>query len=103
MYTLIYFKFAKTNRMLRLEEIMTEKKITAKELASLSHISPVTISNILTGKSSPRVETVQKFAEVLDVDIRELFVPTKEAEWRSIYIKEGESFTPIGEIKKGSV
>lgn len=89
--------------MLILEELMNERKMTAKELAELSNISSVSISNILTGKSSPRVDTLQKFAEALDVDIRELFKPTKIEEEIPIYIKEGGSLKEIGSIKKGSV
>lgn len=89
--------------MLRLEEVMIEKKMTAKELAALSKISPVTISNILTGKSSPKVETVMKFAEVLGVNIRDLFHSTIEVEKVPIYVKEGDELKEIGEIKKGSL
>lgn len=89
--------------MLILEELMNERKMTAKELAELSNISPVSISNILNGKSSPRVDTLQKFADVLNVDLRDLFKSNKIGEPISVYIKEESGFKEIGEIKKGSV
>lgn len=87
--------------MLRIKDILKDKGITQVELAEKMGISQVGLNRMING--NPTVETLIKISEALDVDIRELFVPTKEAEWRSIYIKEGESFTPIGEIKKGSV
>lgn len=90
--------------MLVLEKIMNERKMTAKELAEQSNVSSVSISNILTGKSSPRVDTLQKIAEVLNVNIRDLFESSFiEEEEVPIYIKDGESLKQIGEIKKGSV
>lgn len=89
--------------MLLLEELLNQRKMTAKQLAELSNISSVSISNILTGKSSPRLDTLQKFADVLDVDIRDLFEPTKGGGAVPIYIKEGDALKEVGEIKKGSV
>lgn len=89
--------------MLRLQEIMESKKITAKELAEKSNVSQVAISNILTEKSSPKVETLLKFSKVLGVNIREFFDPIIDGENIPIYIKDGESLKEIGEIKKGSV
>ncbi|MDO5509537.1 MAG: helix-turn-helix transcriptional regulator [Weeksellaceae bacterium] len=64
--------------MLRLQEVMEEKGITARELALRSNISQVAISNIITGKSSPKVETIYKFAEVLMVPIADLFIDQSE-------------------------
>lgn len=89
--------------MLILEKIMNERNMTAKELAELSNVSSVSISNILTGKASPRVDTLLKFAEVLNVDIRDLFQSSKNGEPIPIYIKEEDGFKVVGQIKKGSV
>lgn len=89
--------------ILRLKEILTEKKITGKELASLIDVTPASISNIVQGNSFPKPETLLKIAEALDVDIRDLFISTKDVEKESIFIKRGTDFIKIGEISLSSL
>jgi len=64
--------------MLKLKEILKEKGKTGKELAELVEVTPATISNIINGNHFPKPELLKQIALVLDVDIRELFIPTKE-------------------------
>lgn len=52
---------------------------------------------------NPTAETLLKIAEALDVDIRELFIPTKEDDRKTIFVQTDDGLKPIGEIKKGSV
>lgn len=64
-------------RILRLKEVLKEKEMTGKELAEKVGLSETAMSNIVKGQSLPRQEALLKIAETLDVDIRELFHPTK--------------------------
>lgn len=61
----------------RIKEIMAQKGISREELAVGANVSKTTISNINTETNMPTIHLLLKIAEVLDVDIRELFVPTK--------------------------
>lgn len=57
----------------RLKEIRKQKKITQFELAELANIDEKHVSNIERGGNFPRVELLEKFAEILDVEIYEFF------------------------------
>lgn len=63
--------------LLRLKEVLKKKGLSGKELASMVGVSENSVSFIVQGKTFPKPETLSKIAEVLDVDIRELFIPTK--------------------------
>lgn len=84
--------------ILRLKEILAEKKMTGKQLASLIDVTPASISNIVQGNSFPKPETLLKIAEALDMDIRDLFISTKEVEKESIFIQKGNNYVKIGEM-----
>jgi transcriptional regulator with XRE-family HTH domain len=85
---------------LRLKEVLKEKGMSGKDLASQVDVSENTISFISTGKTQPRFELLTKIAEVLDVDIRELFNSTKETESETIYIWKESQYIPIGKLSK---
>ncbi|MEQ8418815.1 MAG: helix-turn-helix transcriptional regulator [Arenibacter algicola] len=63
--------------VLRLKEILGEKNISGKDLAEAVGVSPVSISNIVQGNSFPKPELLLGIARELNVDVRELFRPTK--------------------------
>jgi len=63
--------------ILRLKELMTQKGISREELAKKVGVSMTTISNISSEKNLPTIHLLLQIAEALDVDIREMFVPTK--------------------------
>lgn len=63
--------------VLRLKEIMNQKGISREELAQKVDVSMTTISNISSEKNLPTINLLLAIAEALDVDIREMFVPTK--------------------------
>ncbi len=63
--------------VLRLKEIMKEKGVSREELAQKVDVSMTTISNISTEKNYPTIPLLISISEALDVDIREMFVPTK--------------------------
>lgn len=60
---------------LRIKEIMSEKNITSAWLAANAGVSRVAISNIITGKSSPSLDTLVSIAKALGVDIASLIYP----------------------------
>jgi transcriptional regulator with XRE-family HTH domain len=64
-------------KVLRIKEVMKEKGISRVELAEMIDTSLTTISNITSEHNMPSVTTLLKIAEKLDVDVRDLFVPTK--------------------------
>lgn len=87
-------------QFLRLKELLKEKSISGKELAEKLNVSENTISFISTGKTQPRFELLSQIAEVLDIDIKDMFNSTKENETETIYVNRGGLFVPIGELKK---
>lgn len=78
--------------ILRLKELMTLKGIGREELASAVDISPTTISNISSEKNMPTYQLLLKIAVALDVDIRELFVPTKGTSISQTEIDEAKEY-----------
>ena len=87
--------------ILRLKELLKEKGVSGKELSEKVGVTPASISNIVQGNSFPKPDLLVSIAEVLEVDVKDLFNSTKNTEWESIYIKREEVFIPIGQIKKG--
>lgn len=86
--------------IIRLKEILDEKGILAKDLATKVGMTATGISNINQGSSLPKKENLLKIAEVLDIDLRELFISTKpDAHSEPIYIKKGNEFILFGNIK----
>jgi transcriptional regulator with XRE-family HTH domain len=58
---------------LRIKEILKEKRLTAVWLASNIEITQPNMSNIVSGKSKPSLDTLEKIAAALDVPITDLF------------------------------
>lgn len=85
--------------ILRLREILTEKKMSGKELAEMVNVTEATISNLVKGDSIPKKNLLISIAETLDVDVRDLFISTKKKISETIYVKnEDGNFRAIGEI-----
>ncbi|GHT00792.1 transcriptional regulator [Synergistales bacterium] len=58
---------------LRIKEVLKEKGLTSVWLASQIGITQPNTSNIVSGKSKPSLETLEKIASALNVSIIELF------------------------------
>jgi transcriptional regulator with XRE-family HTH domain len=87
--------------ILRIKEILKEKKISGKKLAGLVQVTEASISNIVNGNSFPKPDLLLKIADVLNVDVKELFNSTKnENKTEKIYIKKDSGFVVVGELKK---
>lgn len=97
LYFLIIFGFEKTEmEILRLKELMNLKGISRDELASKVGVSMTTISNISSEKNLPTINLLLQLAEALDVDVREMFVPTKGTSIAQSEIDEAKSFIEKG-------
>ena len=60
----------------RLKVVLVEKKRTSKWLAEQLHKDPATVSKWCTNSAQPSLETLVEIAKVLNVDARELIIPT---------------------------
>lgn len=58
---------------LRLREILKERHITIDQLSEMSGISQSNLSNYMTGKMSPTLDTLNRIAVALNIEITELF------------------------------
>ena len=58
----------------RIKMVLFEKRKTARWLASEMGVTPSTVSKWCTNSSHPDLATILKIADLLEVDIRELFV-----------------------------
>lgn len=63
--------------ILRLKELMILKEMSREDLAKKVGVSMTTISNINSEKNLPTIHLLMQIAEALNVDVREMFVPTK--------------------------
>lgn len=58
---------------LRIKDVLKEKRVTVVSLAGMIGITQPNMSNIVNGKSTPSLETLEKIANALGIDITELF------------------------------
>lgn len=84
--------------MLIIKEVIKEKGYSVTSLAEKIGMTQVSLSRIING--NPTVETLEKIANALNVDVKEFFSSTKEAENETIYAFRGGNYVPIGELKK---
>jgi transcriptional regulator with XRE-family HTH domain len=61
----------------KIKGIMAERGMSREELSNKAGVSMTTISNISTEKNFPTFQLLLQLAEALDVDVREMLVPTK--------------------------
>lgn len=61
----------------RLKVVLAELDMTHKELAEKVGKTPNTITRICNNESQPTLKFLREIALTLDVDIRELLIPTK--------------------------
>lgn len=61
----------------RIKIVLAEKEKSAKWLAEQLEKDKSTVSRWCTNDMQPPIETFYEIASVLDMEVRELFVPTK--------------------------
>ena len=84
--------------MLIIKEIIKNKGYSVTSLADKIGMTQVSLSRIING--NPTVETLEKIANALDVEVRDLFNPTKESGTETIYVNRDGNFVPIGHLTK---
>ena len=74
----------------RIKVVLAEKKRTNKWLAQQLRKDPATVSKWCTNVAQPGLDTLNKIADLLDIEVRELITPSKIMEEpRMVYmIKE---------------
>jgi transcriptional regulator with XRE-family HTH domain len=83
----------------RIKEILKERGITALTLAKDIEMTQANLSNIMTGKTKPSLDTLEKIASALNVPITDLFERPKQNIitcpkcGTQLEIKEKESYT----------
>ncbi len=65
-------------RINRIKEVLVIKGMSQKELAVKLDRNPNTITSICNNKSQPHLKDLKRIAEILEVDIRELLIPTRD-------------------------
>ncbi|MGB0869982.1 MAG: helix-turn-helix domain-containing protein [Flavobacteriales bacterium] len=87
-------------KILRKREFLKEIGITGKQLAQTLNVTENLISLNQNNKRQPRFETLIDISKALDVDIRDLFNPTKETQTETIYVERAGKFVAIGKLKR---
>jgi transcriptional regulator with XRE-family HTH domain len=67
------------DKIIRIKEILVSLDISQKDLAEKLGKNPNTIASICNNKSQPHLKDLKRIAQILDVDIRELLIPTKKS------------------------
>lgn len=70
-------KMSEKIRINRIKVVLAEKEMFQKDLAKLIKRAPNTITRICNNESQPTLKVLREIALALDVDIRDLLLPTK--------------------------
>lgn len=81
--------------MLRIKEILKEQGKTQIDLANDLSVTPIGLNKIIKG--NPTLETLKKIADVLKVEMHELFTGDKINEKDLFIIKDGKQIQ-VGKI-----
>jgi len=63
----------------RIKAVLAEKDISHKELATRVSIAPNSVTRICNNEFQPTLKLLRDIALALDVDIRELLIPTRHS------------------------
>mgnify|MGYP004453408335 CR=1 FL=1 len=80
---------------LRIKDILKEKGISSKELAESLGKAPQYVSNIINGGKGASLSTLSEIANILNVNMGDLFAPTKEEHTKSdffAFFKQGDKY-----------
>ena len=65
------------DRINRIKEVLVIKGVSQKDLSEKIGRSKNSVASICNNRSQPHLKDLKKIAKILDVDIRELLIPTK--------------------------
>ncbi|MGC6429844.1 MAG: helix-turn-helix domain-containing protein [Jejuia sp.] len=83
--------------MLNIKEVIKENGYSVTSLAEKLEMTQVSLSRIING--NPTVETLEKIANALDVDVKDFFTSENEKA-ETIYAFRNGSYVAIGELEK---
>ena len=88
-------------KLLRLKEIINERGLKGEDVAKDLDITTTTLSNFNQGNTFPKAEMLLKLSEYFNVDIRDLFHPTKpDDSLKELFVKDEDgNFKSIGYLK----
>jgi transcriptional regulator with XRE-family HTH domain len=64
--------------MNRIRQVLKKQYRTQKYLVDMTGLSPATISLYCSNIQQPKLDVLEKIANLLDVDVRELIEPSKK-------------------------
>lgn len=70
---------------LRIKELREKQGFTQEKLAELINIDSRTLSRIETGKNFTTLETLEKIASVIDVEIKDLFAFQHQKDKKALF------------------
>ena len=78
-----------------IKSVCRKKGITQRELADKINVSVVSLSRIATGQQSPSLDTIERMADVLNVEPWELFegAPSSSQDFIAMIRRGGEQMT----------
>lgn len=87
---------------LKIKEVLKENKTTVVALAEAVGITQPNMSNIVNGKSTPSLETLEKIANALNVPITSLFKEEANEELTALIQHKGDFYkaSTIAELEK---
>jgi DNA-binding XRE family transcriptional regulator len=83
-------------KILRVKEVMNQKGISRDSLAEAVGVSPTTISNICSETNLPTLKLLMDIGIALDVDVRELFIGTKEGVLTRVEVDKAKELISMG-------
>jgi len=84
--------------MLRIKKILKEQGKTQIDLANELSVTPIGLNKMING--NPTLETLQKIANVLKVEVVDLFNHKNNDNVETIYALREGVYVPVGELKK---
>lgn len=86
----------------RLDQLLTERAMTQKQLSEVSGVPASSLSEYMSGKCAPRANALQRLADALQTTPEDLCSPAKRSRWR-ISVKEAAACmdVPPSFIKRG--
>jgi len=91
------------NDIIRIKEILTGKGMSVQDLANETGLSYTYTSEVVRNVKFPRPDNLKLIAQALDVDLKDLFVSTKEENLKPIFEKDQEgNYIEIGYLKNSS-
>ena len=66
----------------RLDQLLTERAMTQKQLSEVSGVPASSLSEYMSGKCAPRANALQRLADALQTTPEDLCSPAKRSRWR---------------------